>query len=67
MANLERMVFNVVLKIIFKKLHIFATLYHALFGTRATENQMNSLSNLKAYKDRHTTGVMFDAWMRMTV
>ena len=65
MSEFENLAFREVRKAFFNPLHLFCNLDDDLFGTRASDNQVKTLSNRNADKEGHAADVLADALFRI--
>ena len=66
LSALERASFRAICKVFLNPVYTFTTLDDDLYGTRAKENQVKSLSARKADKEGHSADAIADALFRLT-
>lgn len=67
LTEFETLAFREVRKVFFSTMHLFATLDDDLFGTRAADNQVKTISARKADKEGHVADVLADALFRIVM
>ena len=63
----ERLCFRMTCNVFVNPVHTFATLDDDLYGTRAGDNQVKSISSGKADREGHTADAIADALFRVTL
>ena len=66
LAQFEKVAFQASAKVFLSPLYTFATLDDDLYGTRASDNQVKTLSSRKADREGHTADALCDALFRVT-
>lgn len=67
LSTFEKTSFAATCKLFFNPRYLFATLDDDLYGTRAMDNQVKTLSARKADKEGHTADALADALFRITL
>jgi hypothetical protein len=65
--NFEKAAYEMTRKVFLTPMHTFATLDDDLYGTRAGDNQVKTLSIRKADREGHTADAIADALFRITL
>jgi hypothetical protein len=65
--SFEKAAYEMTRKVFLTPMHTFATLDDDLYGTRASDNQVKTLSMRKADREGHTADVIADALFRITL
>lgn len=67
LSSFEETAFKMTAKIFMAPKHLFATLDDDLYGTRAADNQVKTLSARKADREGHVADSLADAFFRLTL
>lgn len=67
LSSFEETAFRMSAKIFLSPTHLFATLDDDLYGTRAADNQVKTLSARKADKEGHVADAVADAFFRISL
>ena len=66
-SEFERTAFRDTCKVFLTPVHMFVTMDDDLYGSRATDNQVKSLSSRKADREGHIADAVADAFFRVTL